>query len=44
MWGSFFIEGMRGRKAALKALAETFRNLAVTQMLKARRPEGQQAV
>ncbi|GAB2840571.1 hypothetical protein GCM10027074_03660 [Streptomyces deserti] len=32
------------RKAQLKALAESFSNLAVTQMLKARHPKGQRAV
>ncbi|GHG08453.1 hypothetical protein GCM10018777_21010 [Streptomyces albogriseolus] len=45
MWGSFIVEGCgEYRQGLLKLLAESFSNLAATQMLEARNPKGQRAV
>jgi hypothetical protein len=47
MWGSFVFEGSSRRfqlEVTLKHLAECFRKLAVTQMVKARCLKGQRAV
>src|SRR5690242_20401774 len=45
MWGYLLHRRVWGyRPDCLKLLAESFRNLAATQMLEARRPKGQRAV